>query len=77
MKRVKIISGVICMLLSSAPFVHAADGREAGSGLAMWGFLGLCAAIIALQLLPAVKKLLGFAGEKAHETAAAKEKADH
>jgi hypothetical protein len=77
MKLGKIIFGVICMLLSSVPFVHAADGREYGSGLAMWGFLGLCAAIIALQLFPAVKKLLGFAREKGHAPATAKEKADH
>jgi hypothetical protein len=77
MKRGNIISGVICMSLSAVPFVHAADGREDGSGLAMWGFLGLCAAIIALQLLPGIKKLLGFAADKAHEPTTAKEKADH
>lgn len=77
MKRGAIILGLMWLLLPVVPYIYAGDGREDGSGLAMWGFLGLCAAIICLQLLPALKKLVGFAGEKAQHSEEAKEKTGH
>lgn len=69
MKKGLLVIGMLWLLLPIVPFIYAGDGRESGSGFAMWGFLGFCALIILLQLLPAIKRLLGFAAEKTHETA--------
>lgn len=69
MKKGLFVIGMLWLLLPVVPFIYAGDGRESGNGFAMWAFLGLCAMIILLQLLPAIKKLLGFAAEKTPETA--------
>lgn len=69
MKKGLLVIGMLWLLLPIVPFIYAGDGRESGSGFAMWGFLGFCALIILLQLLPAIKRLLGFAAEKTPETA--------
>lgn len=67
MKKGLFVIGMLWLLLPVVPFIYAGDGRESGSGFAMWSFLGLCAMIILLQLLPAIKRLLGFAAEKTPE----------
>lgn len=76
MKKGALIIGALWLFLPVVPFIYAGDGREDGSGMAMWGFLGLCASIILLQLLPAIKKILGFASE-AKKPATVEEHADH
>lgn len=73
MKKGLVAIGILWMLLPIVPFIYAGDGRSDGSNYAMWGFIGFCALIIVLQLLPAVKRLFGFAAEKTPELAHEKE----
>lgn len=40
---------------------QAASGREDASGLFVWAFLGLCALIVAAQVIPAVLMMIGAA----------------
>lgn len=68
MKKGFWIIGLMWLLLPIVPFIYAGDGREDGSGYVMWGFLGFCALIILLQLLPGIKRLAGFAADKTAET---------
>lgn len=70
MKRLAMTLGIIWMMLPAAPFICAAgNGREDESGLFTWMFIGLCALIVVLQIMPAVMRLLGFAREtKVQET---------
>ena len=71
MKRFAITLWIIWMMLPAAPFICAAgNGREDDGGLFTWLFIGLCALIVALQILPAVMRLFGFARQtKIHEPA--------
>jgi hypothetical protein len=63
-------------LFSAAPAIAASGAREDNSGFFVWLFLGLCAAIVVAQLLPALMMVLGFAkGFRKHE--AAKESVKH
>lgn len=57
------------LVIGTASTAFAGSGAsEDNSGFLVWGFLGLCGLIIALQLLPSVMVMLGFAkalgGEK-------------
>ena len=64
MKRLAISLGILWIILPAAPFICAAgSGREDDSGFFTWLFIGLCALIIVLQLLPAGMRLLGMARE--------------
>lgn len=52
----------LMMLLCSASSAFAAGGtREDNSGLFVWAFLGFCALIVVVQVIPALLMFLGFA----------------
>ena len=45
--------------LTPATAMAAAGGREDTSGLFVWAFLGLCALIVAAQVVPAILMAVG------------------
>lgn len=52
----------LMMTLFSATSAFAAGGgREDNSGLFVWAFLGFCALIVVVQVIPALLMFLGFA----------------
>lgn len=71
MKRLAITLGIVWMMLPAAPFICAAGtGREDNGGFFTWLFIGLCALIVVLQMMPAAMRLMGLAREtKAQEPA--------
>ena len=59
----------VMLVIGTATSAFAGSGAsEDNSGFLVWGFLGMCGLIVALQLLPTVMVMLGFAkavgGEK-------------
>lgn len=76
MKRLAMTLGIIWMMLPAAPFICAAgSGREDESGLFTWMFIGICALIVVLQVLPAILRLTGLAKEtKVQEAAPERQK---
>lgn len=56
------IINTLVLLLGSVSSAFAASGaREDNSGIFVWIFLGFCALIVVLQLMPAVMLMLGMA----------------
>ena len=51
---------LLTAILATATPAFAA-GREDTSGIFVWAFLGLCALIVALQVVPAVLMMVGAA----------------
>jgi len=55
MKYFKLGYGIVCALLITTTNVWAAEGaRQDNSGIFVWMFLGVCALIVAAQLVPAL-----------------------
>ncbi|GAM10502.1 hypothetical protein OR1_02791 [Geobacter sp. OR-1] len=64
MKRFAMTLGIAWLILPVVPFIAAAGtGREDDGGFFLWFFIGLCALIVVLQLLPAITRLIGLARE--------------
>jgi len=62
MKRSAHLINALALVLGSVSSALAASGaREDNSGIFVWVFLGFCALVVVLQLMPAVLMLLGFA----------------
>ena len=56
------VKNAILMSIFSVSNAFAAGGaREDNSGLFVWIFLGFCALIVVVQIIPAVLMLFGFA----------------
>ena len=55
------MKNTMLMLLATMSTAFAAGPREDHSGLFVWIFLGFCALIIMLQLVPAILMMLGIA----------------
>ncbi len=69
MKSSAPIINALVLLLGSVSSVFAASGaREDNSGIFVWIFLGFCALIIVMQLVPAVLMMLGMAKGLKKET---------
>ncbi len=58
MKIRETTAAIIAVLGSAAPAL-AAGGRDDGSGIVVWIFLGFCALIVVAQLAPALLMMLG------------------
>lgn len=52
---------LMMMLCSATSAFAAGGGREDSSGLFVWAFLGFCALIVVVQVIPALLMFLGFA----------------
>jgi len=52
----------------------AAAGREEGSGIFIWAFLGFCALIVVVQVIPAILVMFGIAKGVASKRDVAEEK---
>ncbi|MRR38788.1 hypothetical protein EG829_29895 [bacterium] len=62
MKSSAPIINALVLLLGSVSSAFAASGaREDNSGIFVWIFLGFCALIVVMQLMPAVLMVLGIA----------------
>jgi hypothetical protein len=62
MKSSAPVINALVLLLGSVTSAFAASGaREDNSGIFVWIFLGFCALIVVLQLMPAVMLMLGMA----------------
>ncbi|GLI37407.1 hypothetical protein KI811_13140 [Geobacter hydrogenophilus] len=62
MKSSAPIINALVLLFGSVSSAFAASGaREDNSGIFVWIFLGFCALIVVLQLVPAVLMMLGMA----------------
>uniref|UniRef100_A0A831UF34 Uncharacterized protein n=1 Tax=Geobacter metallireducens TaxID=28232 RepID=A0A831UF34_GEOME len=62
MKSSAPVINALVLLLGSVSSAFAASGaREDNSGIFVWIFLGFCALIVVLQLMPAVMLMLGMA----------------
>lgn len=62
MKSSTPVINALVLLLGSVSSAFAASGaREDNSGIFVWIFLGFCALIVVLQLMPAVMLMLGMA----------------
>ena len=61
MKIARNILWTIGLTLGTAAPALAATGRQDNSGLFVWAFLGLCALIVAAQVIPAVLMMIGTA----------------
>ncbi|MBE0618261.1 MAG: hypothetical protein IH608_10090 [Proteobacteria bacterium] len=57
--RAARLSLVTAILTAATPALAA--GREDTSGIFVWAFLGLCALIVAAQVIPALLMLVGAA----------------
>lgn len=77
MNRSTIANAVAVWLGTVAPALAASGAREDNSGIFVWIFLGFCALIIVVQLLPAVMMMLGFAKGLKKEQPVARENATH
>lgn len=77
MKSSAHLINALALVLGSVSSAFAASGaREDNSGIFVWVFLGFCALVVVLQLMPAVLMLLGFAKGLQKESAA-EQKATH
>ena len=76
---VKILGPVVAAFCGTAAPLWAADAAQKdNSDLFIWIFLGFCALIVVVQLIPAVMMLLGFAkGVKKGPVQPPPEPADH
>lgn len=75
--RAKMLTLTALLTAAAGPALAAAPAREDSSGVFVWIFLGICALIVAAQLVPAALMLLGAArgvAKAMHE--AGKEKAE-
>ncbi len=62
MKSSVPIINALVLLIGSVTSAFAASGaREDNSGIFTWIFLGFCALIVVMQLMPAVLMMLGIA----------------
>lgn len=61
MKSVRKVLWTAGMPLFAATPALAQTGREDTSGLFVWAFLGLCALIVAAQVIPAILVMVGAA----------------
>ena len=59
MKTAKRIYATLLTTLAPATALAATGGREDTSGIFVWAFLGLCALLVALQVVPAVLMAVG------------------
>ena len=60
--KVAIARNAVLMSMCSASSAFAAGGaREDNSGIFVWIFLGFCALIVVVQVIPAMLMLFGFA----------------
>ncbi|RNC72745.1 MAG: hypothetical protein ED859_01930 [Desulfuromonadales bacterium] len=76
MKRSTLMINALALLLGTVSSAFAASGaREDNSNVFVWIFLGFCALIVVLQLMPAVLMMLGFA--KGLKKEPVQEKATH
>lgn len=69
MKATALVNALL-VSLGSVSSAFAAGGREDNSGLFVYIFLGFCALIIALQVMPAILLLFGMAKGIKKETPA-------
>ncbi|BCR06656.1 hypothetical protein DESUT3_37250 [Desulfuromonas versatilis] len=56
----KSISLAVLLSAMASPALAASSVQEGHSGFAVWAFLGFCALIVALQLVPAALMLIGI-----------------
>lgn len=68
--RTTALVNALLISLATVSSAFAAGGHEDNSGLFVYIFLGFCALIIALQVLPAVLMLFGMAKGVRKETPA-------
>jgi hypothetical protein len=61
MKTTSVRNAVLLSIVSVSNAFAAGGAREDNSGLFVWIFLGFCALIVVVQIIPAVLMLLGFA----------------
>ncbi|MBE0618264.1 MAG: hypothetical protein IH608_10105 [Proteobacteria bacterium] len=59
MKTTERICATLFTTLTPVTALAAASGREDTSGLFVWAFLGLCALIVAAQVVPAILMAVG------------------
>ena len=60
--KTRITTSSLAAVLGSVSSVFAASGaREDNSGILVWLFLGMCALIVLLQLMPALLTMIGMA----------------
>jgi Na+/glutamate symporter len=60
--KTRIANNVLMMAIFSATSAFAGSGtREDSSGLFVWIFLGFCALIVVVQVVPALLLFFGFA----------------
>lgn len=60
MRATRPVAATLATLAAATPAI-AATGRHDTSGIFVWVFLGLCAAIVAAQVVPAILMLFGAA----------------
>lgn len=68
--RTTALINALLVTLGTVPSAHAAGGLEDNSGLFVYIFLGFCALIIALQIMPAILMMFGMAKGLRKETPA-------
>ncbi len=61
MKTTGMRNAVLMSFFSVSNAFAAGGAREDNSGLFVWIFLGFCALIVVVQIVPAVLMLFGFA----------------
>lgn len=61
MKITDVRNSVLMSIFSVSNAFAAGGAREDNSGIFVWMFLGFCALIIVVQIVPAVLMLFGFA----------------
>lgn len=61
MKLTTVGSAVLLSICSVSSAFAAGTVREDNSGLFVWMFLGFCALIVVVQVVPALLMLFGFA----------------
>ncbi|MBI5440353.1 MAG: hypothetical protein HY900_03980 [Deltaproteobacteria bacterium] len=60
MKTIRTALTTLALALTAAPALAVDGARADHSGVLVWAFLGLCAMIVAAQVVPAALMLVGM-----------------
>ncbi len=68
MRTAKAMMASLALMMVTAPAMAASTNTTYTSGVLVLGFVGLCALLVVVQLLPAIKSLFGMTRDAAKKS---------